>query len=151
MSNGLTKNMVKHRPVLIIAAFAALSAGCAQDPLGRHAISGTVNVDGAPLESGHISFHPTEGQATSGGAVVAAGKYTVPREGGLVPGKYKVSIHAPAPGTGGQGAASGPPGEAVPAPNESLPPEWNTASNHYIEVKPPGPFFFPFEVSTATK
>ncbi len=136
---------------LVISAVAVLAAGCAKDPLGRHAISGTVNVDGAPLQSGHISFHPPEGQATSGGAVVSAGKYLVPREGGLVAGKYRVSINAPAPGTGGQGPASGPPGEAVPPPNELLPPEWNTASSHYIEVSPQGPFFFPFEVSTATK
>ena len=143
--------MLELRRALIVVAAAALAAGCTNDPLGRHAISGTVNVDGVPLQSGHISFHPTEGQATSGGAVVSAGKYSVPREGGLVVGKYRVAIHAPAPGTGGQGRATGPPGEAVPAPNELLPPEWNTASSHDIEIKPQGPFFFPFEVSTTAK
>jgi len=104
----------------------ALVAGCNKDPLGRHAISGTVTVDGAPLESGHISFHPTEGQATSGGSVIKGGKYSVPREGGLVAGKYRVAINAPAPGTGGQGAKTGPPGESVAPPNELIPPEWNT-------------------------
>jgi len=133
----------------LLIAVAAFSAGCAKDPLGRHSIAGTVNVDGAPLPSGHISFHPTEGQATSGGAVVTAGKYAVPREGGLVAGKYRVTINAPAPGTGAVGAKTGPPGDAVPAPTELLPPEWNTSSSHYIEIKPQGPFFFPFEVSTS--
>src|SRR4051812_40593702 len=129
----------------------ALVAGCNKDPLGRDAILGTVNVDGAPLDSGHISFHPTEGQATSGGSVIKGGKYWVPREGGLVAGKYRVAINAPAPGTGGQGAKTGPPGESVAPPNELIPPEWNTASERYIEIKAEGPFFFPFEVSTAAK
>ena len=139
------------QPVAAFVVLAALSGGCARDALGRHAISGTVNVDGAPLETGHIRFHPVEGQATSGGAVVAAGKYAVPREGGLVAGKYRVSINAPEPGSGGQAAPAGPPGDPVPPPKERIPPEWNTASNHFIEVKPPGPFIFPFEVSTMTK
>jgi len=143
--------MLELRRAMIIVAAAALAAGCSNDPLGRHAISGTVNVDGAPLQSGYISSHPTEGHATSGGAVGSAGKYAVPREGGLVAGKYRVAIHAPAPGTGRLGPATGPPGEAVPAPSELLPPEWNTASIHYIEIKPQGPFFFPFEVSTTAK
>jgi hypothetical protein len=138
-------------PTALLVALAVLVAGCTNDPLGRYAISGTVNVDGAPLESGHISFHPTEGQATSGGAVVKGGKYSVPREGGLVAGKYRVAVNAPAPGTGGQGAKTGPPGDSVPPPNELIPQEWNTSSEHYIEVKPQGPFFFPFDVSTAAR
>src|SRR5262245_59243361 len=81
-----------------VLAVLLLAAGCGGDPLGRHAISGSVKVDGAPLASGNISFQPTEGQPTSGGAVVSAGKYAVPREGGLVAGKYRVSINAPVPG-----------------------------------------------------
>src|SRR5262249_45163045 len=101
-----------------IFALAVLVAGCNNDSLVRYGISGTVNVDGGPLESGHISFHPTEGQATSGGAVVKEGKYSVPREGGLVAGKYRVAINAPAPGTGGEGAKSGPPGDPVPPATE---------------------------------
>src|SRR3954454_15409613 len=108
-------------PITMLLATAALVAGCNNDPLGRYAISGTVNVDGAPLASGHISFQPTDGQATSGGAVVRGGKYTVPREGGLVAGKYRVAINAPAPGTGGQGAKTGPPGDPVPPPHELIP------------------------------
>jgi len=87
-------------PTALLLALAALVVGCTKDPLGRYAVSGTVNVDGAALESGHISFQPTEGQATSGGAIVKGGKYTVPREGGLVAGKYRVAINAPAPDSG---------------------------------------------------
>src|SRR5207244_576719 len=81
--------MLKHNlPILAIAAIASF-CGCGSDPLGRRAISGTVNVDGAPLEKGQIRFQPIEKQATSEGAVVTGGKFSVPREHGLVPGKYR--------------------------------------------------------------
>ena len=75
--------------LLSLAAFLPL-AGCGGDPLGRHAISGTVKVDGAPLTKGNISFQPTEEQPTMSGAVVQAGKYSIPRQNGLVAGKYRV-------------------------------------------------------------
>jgi hypothetical protein len=70
--------------------------GCgAGDNLPREAISGSVAVDGKPLESGLITFQPDGTDvATQSGASVVQGKYTIPRDQGLVPGKYKVSITA---------------------------------------------------------
>lgn len=124
-----------------------LLGGCSNDPLGRHAISGTVKVDGTPLSSGDISFQPLEGQSTSGGAVITSGDYSVPRAMGLVAGKYRVEIHAPTPGTGGQADESALPGDPPAPPREMLPREWNTASDHTIEVRPQGPFDFSFDVS----
>jgi hypothetical protein len=125
-----------------------LASGCSRDPLGRLAISGTVKVDGAPLPKGNISFQPIEGQATQGGSVVEAGRYAVPREGGLVPGKYRVSINAPVPGTGGKPDETTLPGDPPAPPKELIPPQWNTASNETIEVKKQGPFVFDFAIST---
>lgn len=125
--------------------------GCSKDPLGRQAISGTVVVDGAPLATGNISFQPIEGQATSGGARITDGNYAVPREGGLVAGKYRVSINAAVPGTGGGPAEGALPGDLPAPPRELIPASWNTASEHTIEVKSQGPFVFPFEVSTKGK
>ena len=124
----------------------ALLTGCGGDPLGRQALSGTVTVDGAPLKQGNLSLQPTEQQPTSSGAMIADGKYVIARDQGLVAGKYRVSINAPVPGTGGE-AAEMPGMPPLPA-KELIPAKWNTDSEHFIEVKKEGPFVFDFEVKT---
>jgi hypothetical protein len=80
----------------ILAFLASSLMGCgAGDNLPREAISGSVAVDGKPLDSGLITFQPDGAEvATQSGASIVQGKYTIPREQGLVPGKYKVSITA---------------------------------------------------------
>jgi hypothetical protein len=136
---------------LVLALAALCASGCNNDPRGRQAISGTVNVDGKPLEKGNISFQPTEGQATSGGAMVAGGKFNIPKDSGLVPGKYRVSINAPVPGTGGKADENSLPGDPPAPPKELLPKDWNSDSKQFIEIKSSGPFTFPFEVATKAK
>jgi hypothetical protein len=130
---------------------AIVSGGCSDESPGRHAVSGSVKVDGAPLASGNISFQPVEGQATSGGAVVLGGRYLVPRGGGLAEGKYRVAINAPDANVSSPTDASALPGEPPPKPKEHIPPQWNAASDHFIEVRKQGPFVFEFEVSTNAK
>ncbi len=125
-----------------------LLSGCRHDSLGRQAISGTVQVDGAPLAEGNISFQPTEGQATSGGAAVTSGQFVISQGNGLAAGKYRVIIHAPAPGTGGKAEGGILPGEAPTPPTERIPPEWNTASNQTIDVKKAGSNSFSLKIST---
>lgn len=120
--------------------------GCGGDPLGRQAISGAVTVDGAPLQKGNLSLQPTEQQPTSSGAPIVDGKYTIARDQGLVPGKYRVSINAAVPGTGGE--ASEMPGMPPKPAKEMIPAKWNTESEQSIEVKKEGPFVFDFEVKT---
>jgi hypothetical protein len=122
--------------------------GCSNDPLGRQAVSGAVKVDGAPLPKGNIAFQPTDGQATAGGAAVSDGKYSVPRDGGLVPGKYRVVINAPMPGAAGKSDVEVLPGDPPPPPKELIPREWNVNSTQTIEVKKEGPFVFDFDVKT---
>jgi hypothetical protein len=129
----------------------ALAGGCSEDALGRHAVSGAVQFDGAPLPAGNISFQPTEGQPTYGGATITAGKYTVPREQGLVTGKYQVSINSPVPGTGGKPAPDAMPGDPPALSTELIPPNWNVASEQYIEIKKEGPFTFDFDIKGKRK
>jgi hypothetical protein len=146
--------MAVHRIAIAPLCFTALwlMGGCGGDPLGRYAISGSVKVDGAPLEKGNISFQPTQGQATSEGAVVTGGKYSIPREKGLVLGKYRVVINAAVPGTAGKAIpADAQPGDPPPPAKEMIPPDWNVSSQHMIEVKREGPFVFPFDVATKGK
>lgn len=80
----------------------ALWLGCGGDSSGRYAITGTVTLDGAPIDKGNISFQPMEGAKTSSGAMVNAGSFSIPKNKGLLPGKYRVEVYAAAPGGGGQ-------------------------------------------------
>jgi hypothetical protein len=129
-----------------------LLGGCGGDPLGRYAISGSVSVDGTPLAKGNISFQPTENQPTSSGAVVVGGRFSIPRDSGLVVGKYRVVVNAAVPGTEGKAVpADAQPGDPPPPAQELIPPEWNVASQHTIEVKREGPFDFPFEIATKSR
>ncbi len=136
----------------LVAGAVVLFGGCGGGPAGLYGISGTVSVDGAPLEKGNISFEATESQPTSSGAVIAGGKFAIPREHGLAEGKYRVVVHAAAPGTGGgNAAANAAPGEGPPPPKELIPPDWNESSSHTIEVKKGGPLTFSFEIQTKGK
>src|SRR5262245_15864890 len=111
--------------LILLAALWPL-CGCSRDPLGRHAISGSVNVDGAPLEIGNIAFQPIDEQPTASGATVTKGKFTVPRDKGLVTGKYRVIINAAATAVGGKvPTADAMPGGPPPPPLERIPPSWN--------------------------
>ena len=134
--------------VIVLVSLVASATGCSQDPLGRQAISGTVKVDGAPLAKGSINFEPVEGQPTAGGSPISDGQYEVPREGGLMAGKYRVSINAPVPGTGGQVDENALPGDPPAPPKELIPRAWNTASEQTIQVQKQRKNVFDFEVST---
>ena len=131
----------------------AVSVGCgSSDPLGRKAISGSVSLDGTPVEQGNIAFEPEgAGAATSSGANITAGKFAIEQEFGLPPGKYRVRVNIPKPGTGGTYDPQSLPGEMLAPPEELAPPEWNTKSTESIEVKPEGPFVFKFDVTSKKK
>jgi hypothetical protein len=77
---------------LILIVGAAFLTGCGGDPLGRQAVSGTVLFHGQPLDQGRIHFAPTAKGPTESGATIENGKFQIPRDSGLVPGTYKVSI-----------------------------------------------------------
>ena len=62
-----------------------LAAGCTPAP---NTVSGTVTLDGKPLDGGYISFHPT-GAGAARGSEVHGGAYKVTD---LPPGKWKVSV-----------------------------------------------------------
>ncbi len=144
--------MAMHRTAPVFSAVCWLLCGCGGDPLGRYAISGSVIVDGAPLAKGNISFQPTDNQPTSSGAVVAGGKFSIPRDGGLVAGKYRVVVNAAVPGTAGKVIpVDAQPGDPPPPAKEMIPPDWNVSSQHMVEVTREGPFVFPFEIATKSK
>ena len=64
--------------------------GCGQG-IERVPVSGMVSFDGEPIEDGQISFEPlAEGKMEFG--IITGGKYSIPKEYGLVPGEYLVRI-----------------------------------------------------------
>ncbi len=72
-----------------------LLAGCGGDnPLGRKALSGVVNLDGAPLEQGSIEFHPLESTGVQSGALIRAGRYSIPAPQGATVGSSSLRRQA---------------------------------------------------------
>jgi hypothetical protein len=98
-----------------VLAGAVLLAGCGN---GLASASGTVTVDGKPLESGTVTFHPDDGGPTPYGTV-SNGKFTVNtgQDAGLKRGSYKVTVSArtiPEPGSNETGQDLTPPKYAKP-------------------------------------
>ncbi len=56
-------------------------------------VSGTVTLDGEPLKKGVITMFPAGSGTTVGGEIID-GKFTLPRDRGPTPGKYRVEIVA---------------------------------------------------------
>jgi len=148
MAASTSRRLAKMRQLTCLVGLLA-SAGCGGGVDGRHAISGLVQMNGAAVAEGNISFQPVGAGALSGGAVISQGRYAIPADGGLPAGKYRVSISAPAPGTGGTAVEGAMPGDPLPAPRELIPADWNVNSEHYIEVHAAGPFEFNFDVTSS--
>ncbi|MDB5385305.1 MAG: hypothetical protein JWM11_951 [Planctomycetaceae bacterium] len=145
--------------LLIVSSCAGL-AGCgASESLGRLPIKGTVIMDGEPLDHGAIDFKPqgTGAHLVGAGAVIEDGKFSIPADQGLIPGKYMVSISAPdKEGAGGPGTEQSP--EAAmnsvanaPPINERLPAKYNATTELMKDVTSPGPNEFEFKVESIKK
>jgi hypothetical protein len=127
-------HMIAQRRAVLVAICASviLAVGCGGDSLGRQPLSGKVSVNGAPLERGTVNFQPID-KGIGSGARIEGGKYAIARKDGLPAGKYRVVINAPTPGSA-PAASDAPPGEPPPPPQELIPEEWNTKSEHTIDI-----------------
>ncbi len=139
--------------VVAVACMLAGLVGCGSDDgLGRRAISGTVNLDGKPLADGSITFEPVEKSTTSSGDMIVGGKYSISKDQGLPPGKYRVVVNAIKPGTGMTLPEGKFPGEEVGTPQQELiPANWNTNSKNFIEVTESGATEFQHDISSKRK
>jgi len=126
----------------------ALAAGCGKSGGGTprpQAVSGTVTLNKSPLKNGSIVFVPRSGGALQS-LEIKEGSYKLPKEKGLMPGKYKVAVYSP-DGVTPAGDSTAPPAPGGNfASKERIPPEWNEKSNHEIEVTSDGPNTFDFSI-----
>ncbi|BBO33605.1 hypothetical protein [Lacipirellula parvula] len=78
---------------LVLAAITASLAGCGAGAVG--ALGGQATVDGAPIETGTISFKPADNPAGRGiGGALANGTFEIPSADKAKPGKYLVTVQA---------------------------------------------------------
>lgn len=130
----------------LVPSLVLLAALCGCGGSSRQEITGEVQLKGRPIEDGIIRFEPLDGQATGEGASILNGKYTIPRDKGLLPGKYRVSIYA-GDGRSGAGDASPDSPHAGKRPGqERVPPEFNEKSTQVKEVTRAGPNKFDFHI-----
>jgi hypothetical protein len=131
---------------LVVLAAAVGLTGCGGGT-NKKAVSGTVTWKSKPLETGMIRFLPAEaGGQTETGAVITDGKFDIPKEHGLLPGKYKVSISSPDPKSG-QGPPDAAPGDRGGYPaKERIAEKYNAQTTLTAEVTADGKNQFEFQV-----
>ncbi len=119
-----------------------LFTGCGGSSNGRYALSGSVNFQGAPLDSGAIEFVAPDASQQTGGTI-QDGSYSIPAANGLPPGKYKVKI------TSVESAeVAGPPGpeSMKPTGKDKIPAAYNSATTQEVEVTAGGANAFDFDI-----
>jgi hypothetical protein len=115
--------------VLCVAAI-----GCSADTGGRVTISGDVTLNGAPLETGTISFMPADGKGATAGATITAGKY----ETEIAPGAKKVSITAEKVISQRPRDPADPSGEQITETQKLIPPQYNDQTTLTVDVPATG-------------
>jgi len=125
------------------------AAGCGPSPV---AVQGRVTLDDRPLDEAVILFVPLDEGRKKTGTEIVDGQYHLPREDGLLPGKYRVEIADNPPldgvhsaGHGQQAATS-----AAPQRRRPFPYRYTHDSPFSVEVEPSSddPLRFDFELTT---
>jgi hypothetical protein len=91
-------------------------------------VSGTVTVDGQPIQQGSIQFAPVDGKAPSEAAAIEGGKFSA----SLHRTKYRVQIYAPKVTKLAKTDEKGPSDATIV--EELLPPRYNVRSELALDV-----------------
>ena len=124
------------RRLLVRLVFLGCLTGCGSDGPALHGVSGIVSLDAVALEQGSITFLPAEGTSgPSAGSEIVKGVYSVPKEKGLVEGKYRVEVRAQKK-TGKKVAVGSPtpPGTMMDEVAEAVASRFNTNSTLEAEI-----------------
>lgn len=120
---------------MVFVGLLLIAAGCGGPADGRMEISGTVTLNGEALDRAMIQFCSTKpGTLPLAGAMIQSGKYSVPREQGLVAGDYRVDIFAPGELVRPEKMDHGPHVGQIPR-KERVPPRYNVQSTLRVAVE----------------
>ena len=113
---------------LTITLLAISLTGCGESGPATYPVSGTVTLDGQPLENGRIVFRDTERKISSAGGPITNGEFSFRSQ----PATMRVEINArrEIPGK----FVSPAPGEKVPLTEETIPARYNKKSEMTKEV-----------------
>jgi len=114
--------------VAALAICTVFAAGCDGSKFAE--VSGTVTVDGTPVETGSITFLPADGMTPTAGGEIKDGKYNVQVPIGLM----KVSISVPKV-IGKKKIYPTPESPEMPITKEALPERYNEKTELTLEVK----------------
>ena len=135
------------RYFVVVGLFCIGAAGCGEsstyDGPERASISGKVTFNGAPIETGSITFTPEDGSSTVASAPIGGGAYWLSEGHGPNLGTYKVSISASKPSDDViateepelDDEESGRPRRPKQKPEEILPAKYNTETELKVEVE----------------
>lgn len=120
-------------PALIAMLTLVALLGCApENRLGRQPISGTITVNGEPLNRGSILFAPDDPTGVSSGAEIENGTYAIPAHQGLTVGTYTVRVYAT--DEDAEEVAPTLPGPGVKTQPELIPAAYNLKSDFKLDV-----------------
>ncbi|MFG0333375.1 MAG: carboxypeptidase-like regulatory domain-containing protein, partial [Maioricimonas sp. JB049] len=138
--------MITRQIPVLVSLVVLLVSGCGEtNPLDRQPVSGTISLNGQPLETGTIEFAP-QGSGTASGASIRNGTYSIPADKGLPPGDYLVRISA----ADEEGEPMEMPGESAKLAPELIPPEYNTESEQTFTVSADGNNEFSLDIQTSS-
>ena len=151
----MSSNGVLGRSVVVTVAviFSLFSSGCGpKSGVSTLPVSGTVKLDGAPLDQGVIQFEPQPpgGKAVNATTQIKDGKYQFAAgPGGVQPGTYRVLISSLPPAA----ATPSDPIKAMeqasqPPPPDRIATKFNLESTLQAVVKPAGANNFDFDVTS---
>lgn len=120
--------MNKYLHVASSLLFALLLSGCGGDGPAKYSVTGSVQLDGAPLPEGDITFEPKTKTLHPGQSNIKDGKYSTQLENG----SYAVKIQArkKVPLGPGEVSASGEKEKLVPI----IPPQFNDKTTLAVDV-----------------
>lgn len=127
-----TRSLVLPGCLLFAAAF-VLSAGCGNSKYDLVTVTGTITMDGKPLEGASVKFQPKGGGAMSFGKTDAQGRYqleTIHGDPGAMVATHKVSVFK------SSGSVDTSTEEVQPQVKQLIPERYNYKSELTYEVKP---------------
>lgn len=133
---------------ILTASLLGCGGGAGIDPQ-LQVISGTVTLDGAPLDQGSIQFYSDSPQSHSmvSSTTIRRGEFQLEQKGGLPPGLYKAAISS-VKSSPDQANSTGDKMDAVATAVEIIPRKYNTDTELTCEIVPGKPTVVHFELNS---